>query len=124
MARRRSTRSARIAVGIACGVLFAGYLFWSLRAEETFRVLNKSLEQTQNGVVVSGEIYNASPGPASVNVEVSFFDPAGRQLANEVVTLNEVAVGASAPFRTQPKNLPQVKNYSIYVNTGRNMYGN
>lgn len=87
-------------------------------------MLNKTLEQTQHGVVVSGEIYNASPSPASVNVEVSFFDPTGRQLANEVVTLNDVGVGASAPFRTQPKNLPQVKNYSVYVNTGRNMYGN
>ncbi|MBI3248080.1 MAG: hypothetical protein HYZ50_16370 [Deltaproteobacteria bacterium] len=87
-------------------------------------MLNKTLEQTQDGVVVSGEIYNASPVPASVNVEVSFFDPTGRQLANEVVTLNDVAVGAAAAFRTQPKNLPQVKNYSVYVNTGRNMYGN
>jgi hypothetical protein len=124
MARRGSARTLRILLGIGILIFFVSYLVWSLRQEEIFHVLNNRLEQTEAGIVVSGEVYNASSKTATVNVEVLFFDGNGHQLAKEVLVLEALAVGASAPFRTAPRLLTEMKDYTIYLNTGRNMYGN
>ena len=124
MARSGKKRILRLALGLICGLGFASYLIWALRAEDSFRVVRKQLEQTSAGIVVSGEIYNASAATASVNVEVSFFNSSGRKLTDEVIALPSLPVGASASFRTQPKMLSDVKDYSIYVHSGKNMYGN
>ena len=107
------------------GVLsFAFYVLWALRAENSIRVISKKLERTSGGIVVSGEIYNASEATTSVNVEISFYSRNGQKLADEVVELHNLPIGGSAPFRTQPRNIANVEDYSIYINSGRNMYGN
>jgi archaellin len=124
MARRDGARARRTILWLLLLLVFVGYLLWALRAEETLRVVRKQLEQTSSGVVVSGQVYNATAAVAIVNVEVSFFDTRGRELSQETVVLHNVDAGATAEFRTQPKMLTEVKDYTIYVNTGRNMYGN
>lgn len=124
MARRGQKRNMRTTLGLLFGIGFAIYMIWALRTEDAFRVVSKQLEQTSSGVVVSGEIYNASATTASVSVEVSFFSNDGHKLAEEVVELPSIPVGSSASFRTQPKMLADVKDYSIYIHSGRNMYGN
>ena len=124
MARREGARTRRTLLWLAVLVVFAAYLLWALRAEEVFRVTNKKLEYTNVGVVVSGEIHNTATTASALNVEVTFFDTHGRQLNKEVVTLNNLEAGATATFRTQPKMLADVKDYTVYINTGRNMYGN
>jgi hypothetical protein len=102
----------------------ASYFFWALQSEEVFRVVSKKLEQTDAGVVVSGEIHNTATSASAVNVEVTLFNQRGQKLSEETVTLDDVQAGATASFRTQPKQITDVKDYTIYVNTGRNMYGN
>lgn len=124
MARHEGSHTTRTFGGALLVLLFLGYFLWALRSEETFRVVEKKIEHTDNGVVVRGEVYNASASPTSLNVEVSFFDSRGRELSKETVTLNSLDSGGRATFRTQPKQLPDVKDYTIYLNTGRNMYGN
>ncbi|MBI3797291.1 MAG: hypothetical protein HY268_10045 [Deltaproteobacteria bacterium] len=124
MARREGTRSRRMFLWLAVVIVFAMYLLWALRAEETFPVMHKKLEYTDAGVLVSGEIRNTATTVATVNVEVTFFDAQGRQLGKEIVTLPNLAAGTTAAFRTPPKLLTAVQNYTIYVNAGRNMYGN
>jgi len=123
MARREGTRTWRILIWLMVLVVFVGYLLWALQSEEVFQVINKKLEQTTAGIVVRGEIYNAAEAISTVDVEVTFFDGQGRQLGKEVVTLDNLNAGATAPFRTKPQMLGDVKDYTIYVNTGRNMYG-
>ncbi len=124
MARREGARPRRTLLWLAVVSVFAAYLIWALRAEEVFQVTNKKLEYTNTGVIVSGEIRNTATTAPAVSVEVTFFDAHGRQLSKEVVTLSNLEAGATATFRTQPKMLADVKDYTIYVNTGRNMYGN
>jgi len=124
MARREGTRTWRILVWLMVLVVFVGYLLWALQSEEVFQIINKKLEQTPAGVVVSGEIYNAAEATSTVNVEVTFFNGQGQQLGQEVVTVDNLDAGATAPFRTQPQRFGAVRNYTIHVNTGRNMYGN
>ena len=124
MARREGAHTQRTLLWLALLVVFISYLIWALRAEEVFQVVHKKLEYTDAGVVVSGEIHNTATAASAVNVEVTFFDGRGRQLTKEVIALNNLEPGATAAFRTQPKMLTDVKDYTIYVNTGRNMYGN
>jgi hypothetical protein len=124
MARREDTRRKRTLGWLVVLAVFLGYFFWALQSEEVFRVISKKLEQTPNGLVVSGEVLNTATTATGVNIEVTFFDHQGRQLTQETVTLDQLAAGATVPFRTQPKPLANVKDYTIFVNTGRNMYGN
>jgi len=124
MARSGKKRRLRFIVGLACSLGFAGYIIWALRVEDSLQVTHKRLEQTLAGIVVSGEIYNASATMVTVSVEVSFFSNDGQKLADEVVSLPSLPAGASTSFRTQPKRLSDVKNYSIYIHSGKNMYGN
>jgi len=124
MARREGARTKRTLLWLALLVAFTGYLIWALRAEEAFQVANKKLEHTDAGVVVSGEVRNTAATASAVNVEVTFFDGHGRQLSKEVIALSNLEAGATAAFRTHPQRLADVKDYTIYVNTGRNMYGN
>lgn len=124
MARRENSRKIRMILALVLSLGFAAYMIWALRTEDAFRVSNKKLEQTSAGLVVSGEIYNASDAIASVNVEVSFFSSEGRKLANEIIELPRLPIGLSASFRTQPKRLPGVTDYSISIYSGKNMYGN
>ncbi len=124
MARREGARPRRTLLWLAVLIAFGAYLIWALRAEEAFQITDKKLEYTDSGVVVSGEIRNTAATASAVNIEVTFFDARGRQLNKEVVTLDNLEAGATAMFRTQPKMLTDVKDYTIYVNTGRNMYGN
>ncbi|MGE0824104.1 MAG: FxLYD domain-containing protein [Candidatus Binatia bacterium] len=124
MARRQNIRRQRTLLWLGVAVVFLSYFFWALQAEEVFRVVTKKLEQTEAGVVVSGEVHNTTATPSAVNVEVTLFDEQGRKLSEETVALSPIDAGGTAVFRTQPKRLTAVKDYTIYVNTGRNMYGN
>ncbi|NOT56278.1 MAG: hypothetical protein HOP18_16885 [Deltaproteobacteria bacterium] len=124
MARRESGRRQRTIGWLIIMAVFLGYFVWALRSEEVFRVVERNLEQTPSGLVVSGAVLNTATAATGVNVDVTFFDDRGRQLTQETVTIDHLAAGATVPFRTKPKPLTTVKNYTIHVNTGPNMYGN
>ena len=124
MARREGARTQRTLLWLAVVIVFVAYLIWALRGEEIFRVANKKLEYTAAGVIVSGEIRNTTAAASAANIEVTFFDAQGRQLSKEVIILDNLEAEATVGFRTQPKMLADVRNYTIYVNTNRNMYGN
>jgi hypothetical protein len=124
MARHRTTRTTRRAIAAISVLGFAGYLLWALSAEEKIRILSKKLERTDAGVVISGEVYNATTSVTSAKMEVSFFNGSGHKVAEEVVELNNLPVGAAISFHTQPKQFSDVQDYSLYINAGRNMYGN
>ena len=124
MARSEGKRTQRTVFWLGVIIAFIGYFFWALQAEEVFRVVSKKLEQTDAGVIVSGEVHNTTTSASAINVEVTLFNHHGQKLSEETVTLSNVQAGGTAAFRTQPKRLTDVKDYTIYVNTGRNMYGN
>ena len=124
MARSEGKRTQRTVVWLGVVIVFIGYFFWALQSEEVFRVVSKKLEQTDAGVVVSGKVHNTTASASAINVEVTLFNDRGQKLSEETVALTNVQAGGTVPFRTHPKRLSDVKAYTIYVNTGRNMYGN
>ena len=124
MASSEGKRTQRTVVWLGVVIVFIGYFFWALQSEEVFRVVSKKLEQTDAGVVVSGEVHSTTASASAINVEVTLFSNRGQKLSEETVALTNVQAGGTASFRTQPKKLSDVKDYTIHVNTGRNMYGN
>ena len=124
MARREDVHRRRTFGWFIILTVFLGYFVWALRSEEVFRIVKRQLEQTPRGLVVSGEVLNTAAPATGVKVDITFFDQRGRQLTQETVTLDYLAAGATVPFRTQPKVLTTMKDYTSHVNTGPNMYGN
>jgi len=55
---------------------------------------------------------------------VTFYNRQGHEVGKEIIALDGVAAGATVAFRTPPRRLTDVQHYTIYVNTGRNPYGN
>src|SRR5437762_2586800 len=113
MARHRRTRRIRWMLGASLGFAFVAYLLWALWTEEKVRVISKTLKRTDAGVVVSGEVYNAASAVTSAKVEVSFFNGSGHKVDEEVMELDNLPVGVSTTFHTQPKPLTDVQGYSI-----------
>ncbi|MSQ47387.1 MAG: hypothetical protein EXR78_03195 [Deltaproteobacteria bacterium] len=124
MARREGGHRRRTVGWLIVLTVFFGYFVWALRSEEVFRVVERKLEQTPSGLVVSGAVLNTTATATGVNVDVTFFDHHGRQLTQETVTIDHLAAGATVPFSTKPIMLTTMKDYTIHVNTGPNMYGN
>jgi hypothetical protein len=108
-----------VVVGLA--VLIAVVV--SLRSEERFVVESSHLERTPGGVRVVGTLLNRGAAAPQVQVEVTIVGEDGRAEKAEDIELRDVAEGERVPFSTalRPGN---ARAYSIYVNEGRNMYGN
>ena len=114
----------RKAAGIAVALLFAAFVFWNFGGADRFAVSGVILEQTAGGAVLSGTVRNRGERAPLVNVEVTFFGPDGREVHKEVVELRDLDAGKDLPFRTPPRSGREVASYSVYINAGRNPYGN
>lgn len=119
---RRNTR--KMLLWLVVVMAFVGYIFWALREEEPFRVTHTRLEKSDQGISLIGELSNSAAAVPAINVEVTFYNRQGREVGKEIIALDNVAAGATVVFRTPPRRLTDMQRYTIYVNTGRNPYGN
>jgi hypothetical protein len=110
-------------ISILLGLLVVTAVWRSMREEERFAVENPHLEPVAGGTRVVGTLVNQGEAAPLVKVEVSVIAADGRPAEKETVELRDVAAGARTPFATPP-HPGEVKSYSIYVNQGRNPYGN
>jgi hypothetical protein len=109
---------------IAGGVLFAGFVFYSLSTVEPVKVLQSHLEHRGDSVFVSGQVRNTADHPRAIDLEVHYYDHNGRPIGQDSITLDELAAGAVRDFRSPPRPLEGVADFSLYMNNGRNPYGN
>jgi hypothetical protein len=112
------------AVMLAGAVLFAGYVFYSLATVEPVTVVQSRLERGASGVFVDGEVRNASAKDRAIDLEVHYYDRAGRALGQDTLKLDDLPPGQTKSFRTPPRAVDGVSDFSIYLNRGRNPYGN
>jgi hypothetical protein len=110
-------------VSIVVAVVIVGAILFSLNREERFVVENAHLERGANGVRVAGTLVNRGADAPYVAIEVSLIADDGRPASKEKVELKNLASGARTPFATALYP-GEVKTYSIFVNAGRNPYGN
>ena len=116
-------RKSTIVIGLAA-LLFAGYVFHSLFNVEPVQVESSRLERGGGAVFVSGEVKNTGSETGPIKLEVRYYDQGGRQVGSDTVQLAAMDPGATATFRSSPRRLAGVASFSIYLNHGRNPYGN
>lgn len=111
-------------VGAVLALGFVGYVAYTLLYSEPVKVLHSQLSHSKEGDFVSGAVENTGPDNESISLEIRYFDEGGHQVASDTVKLDRLSSGATLDFNTAPRALPPSVSYTIYLNHGRNPYGN
>jgi len=114
---------SRIA-GLAVAAGFAGFVVYSLLQTEPVKVLHPQLQHSGAGGFVTGAVENTGSAEESVSLEIRYYDARGHQVGSDTVKLDQIGNGATRYFAGPPRRLPPDASYSIYLNHGRNPYGN
>jgi hypothetical protein len=110
-----------VALGALC---FAGYVLFTLVGVEPVKVAETRLVRSGGRVLVEGEVRNTGDDTGPLQVEVHYFDRDGRPIGKDVVSMDGLPRGAAAHFKSTPRPDDDVADFSIYLNHGRNPYGN
>jgi len=110
--------------GLIVALGFGGFVIYSLLQTEPVKVLHPRLEHTADGSFVSGAVENTGSAEESVSLEIRYYDAGGHQIYSDIVKLDQLSSGATRPFAAPLRKLPADASYSIYLNHGRNPYGN
>ncbi len=103
---------------------FAGFVFYALSGVEPVKVMGTRLERKGGQVAVAGTVENTGSATAAIDLEVRYYDAGGRTLASDMLTMRDLKSGERRGFETHARDLPAAANFSIYLNHGRNPYGN
>jgi hypothetical protein len=115
-------KSAIIVLLVA--LCFAGYVFFALVGTEPVKVAETRLVRSGGQVLVEGEVRNTGDDTGPLQVEVHYFDRAGHSIGKDVVSVDGLRHGAAVHFKSSPRADDGVADFSIYLNHGRNPYGN
>jgi hypothetical protein len=116
-------RISKIAILVLC-LAFAGWVFYALRTAEPVRVLETSLQHADGGVFVQGKIENTGPDTGPVAIEVRYYDGSGHAVGQDKIVVDKLPQGLVASFRTPARAIARAASFSVYLNHGRNPYGN
>lgn len=111
-------------IGSLVALVFVGFVVYSLLQTEPVKVLHSGLRYSAGGAYVSGAVQNTGAADESVSLEVRYYDAGGHQVASDVVNLDRIGSGETSDFSAPTRRLPPDASYSIYLNHGRNPYGN
>ncbi len=110
--------------GLVVAAGFVGFVAYSLLWSEPVKVLYPKLQHSTDGTFVTGAVENTGSSEESVSLEVRYFDAKGHPLGSDTVHIDSLGSGATKDFRLPGRALPDDASYSIYLNHGRNPYGN
>lgn len=116
-------QKGKIAILVA-SFAFMALVLYSLFHVQPVTVLAKHLEHKDGKVFVVGTVKNTSSRPTAIDIEVHYFTSGGRKLGQDTVSLDDLKAGQVEKFRTPPRDLPDVGEFSLYLNHGRDPYGN
>jgi hypothetical protein len=116
-------RTGRV-TGLVVAAGFVGFVVYSLLWSEPVKILHPQLQHSIDGTFVSGAVENTGAAAESVNLEVRYYDGKGHQVASDTVWIDNLGSGATRDFKVAGRPLPDDASYSIYLNHGRNPYGN
>jgi hypothetical protein len=109
---------------LIAGLCFAIYVFYALVGAEPVKVAGTRIVRSGGQVSVEGEVRNTGDDTGPLQVEVRYFDRDGRTLGKDMVSIDGLRRGAAAHFKSSPRPGDGVADFSIYLNHGRNPYGN
>jgi hypothetical protein len=108
----------------AAVVAFAAWVLYSLMMVEPVRVIETHLRHENGRTYVEGRIENTGAADAAVNLEVHYYNSAGRRVADETIVFDKLGKGAMKSFSTKPRPLEGVADFSVALSHGPNPYGN
>ena len=111
-----------IVVLVALG--FVGFVFYALVGSEPVKMSQVRLVRSAGQVSVEGEVRNTGDDSGPLQLEVRYYDREGRAVGKDTVSLDGLRHGGSAHFSSPPRADREVADFSIYLNHGRNPYGN
>lgn len=109
---------------LAIAVAFVAFVGYSLTHVQPVEVVQKHLERHGNKVFVEGEVKNTGSKPAAIDLEIHYYNRAGRPLAQDRLTLYNLRPGSITPFKGPVHEMDGAVDFSLYLNHGRNPYGN
>ena len=109
---------------LASAFAFIGFVFYSLISVEPVKVVRSHLEHDRDRVFVAGQVRNTADHTRAIELEVHYYDRNGRALGQDTITLEGLEAGAVREFKSPPRVIGGVEDFSIYMNNGRNPYGN
>ncbi len=114
----------RATIVLLIGVAFAVFVFHSLLGNEPVKVSGQRMERSGATVDVAGKVENSGRDTEAITLEVHYYESQGRALGQDTVTIERLGAGQSRDFRSPKRDLPGAASFSIYLNHGRNPYGN
>jgi hypothetical protein len=103
---------------------FGAYVFFALLGVEPIKVAGSRLIRSGDNVSVEGDLHNTGADAGPIEVEVRYFDRSGRAIGTDKVAVDGLRSGGESHFRSAPRKDVGVADFSIYLNHGRNPYGN
>lgn len=103
---------------------FTLFLIHSLFNVSPITVTGSHLQRDGDRVFITGQLRNTSDRPAAIDLEVHYFDRTGRAIGQNTLSLDAIAPGGVREFKTPAMVLNGVADFSLYLNHGRNPYGN
>jgi hypothetical protein len=103
---------------------FVAAVFVLLLHAQPIKVIDSGLEREGNNVFVAGDLRNTGANPATLDLEIHYYDRAGRPLGEDRLQVGPLGAGAREHFRGPVHEAGSVKDFSLYLNQGRNPYGN
>src|ERR1700688_4842665 len=103
---------------------FVAYVFYSLTGVEPVKVADSRLVRSGNRVSVEGEGRNTGDDTGPLQLEVRYFDRDGHSIGKDVVSMDGLRHGAATHFKSSARPDDGVADFSLYLNHGRNPYGN
>ena len=110
-----------VLLGALC---FAAYVLYSLTAVEPVKVAGTRLIRSGDQVSVEGDVHNTGDDTGPLELEVRYFDRDGHSIGKDVISMDGLRRGAATHFKSSPRPDHGVADFSIYLNHGRNPYGN
>jgi hypothetical protein len=110
-------------VTIIVVVSFIGYVFYSLWTTEPV-ALTTQLQHLGNTSFLKGTVRNASASEQAVDLDIKYYDSGGHRVGEDMVRIAHLGSGETRAFSAPPRELPTATSFSVYLNHGRNPYGN
>src|ERR1700730_2845222 len=105
-------------------MVFAAIVFVLLSCVQPVKVIDTHLERDGENVFVAGELRNAGANPVTLDLEIHYYDHAGRPLGEDRLQGGPLRAGAQEHFRGPGRAVGSVEDFSLYLTQGRNPYGN
>jgi hypothetical protein len=105
-------------------IAFTAVVFVLLADVQPIKVISSRLDHEGDKVFVTGDLRNTGTRPASIDLEIHYYDRAGRPLGEDRLQVGPLGAGAREHFRGPAHAAGSVEDFSLYLNQGRNPYGN